>query len=525
MAGTEGGRSILDGGVSRARFLKLAGLGAGLSLFPGSVFSANAAGAQAAGGPEILNDPKFPIVAWWPPPPVENVGTKEAQQASTDALYAELADAGFNTVIGGNGVSNPRANRLALAACAAKGLRLVLDDSDLRNAIDPPPPKAARSADQEETESAMQALTDQPSRQDVSARAVADRQAAVTQRIEALKAELASRENFPDLSALAGILLDDEPGRSLFPILKFAKEEVRRVFGEGELPYVNVWPSHASRDDALEAESYTDYLRRYMDRKRYPNAVAPPMLSFDHHPLLLADERTTPDFFYNHAVIRNFAQRFGVPSWGFVQSVDFDGQFPARRRPDEDEIFWQINVALAYGVKGIQYFTYWTPADTGVRFGTALIRRTGERTGEKTPLYDSAARANEILRKVGRILLPLTSVSVTHFGERRLPRGAKLFRANNFVKAASGDAAIFGLFGKPNDATERYLLVVNRSPNKTATTRLTITSTVGSVERFDPSIGERGEGGFVPETLTGSPRSFTAAMGVGRAILYRLNTA
>jgi hypothetical protein len=177
-------------------------------------------------------------------------------------------------------------------------------------------------------------------------------------------------------------------------------------------------------------------------------------------------------------------------------------------------------VALAYGVKGIQYFTYWTPVDNEVRFGTALIRRTGERTGEKTPLYDSAAKANEFLRKVGEILLPLTSVSVTHFGERRLPRGAKLFRANNFVKAAAGDAAIFGLFGKPNDATERYLLVVNRSPNKAATTRLTITSTVKSVERFDEASS-----GFVTQTLTGSPRFFTATMDAGRAFLYRLRTA
>jgi hypothetical protein len=350
--------------------------------------------------------------------------------------------------------------------------------------------------------------------------AVNDRQAAVTRRIEALREELL--DNSPDLSALAGILLDDEPGRSLFPILKFAKEEVKRVFVEGELPYVNVWPSHASKEGALEAESYTDYLRRYMDRKRYPNAVAPPMLSFDHHPLLLADERTTPDFFYNHAVIRNFAQRFGVPSWGFVQSVDLVGAgLEARRRPNEAELFWQINVALAYGVKGIQYFTYWTPLDgNGFRFGEALIKRTGERTGEPTALYDSAARANEFLRKVGEILLPLTSFSVTHFGERRLPRGAKLFRANNFVKAAAGDAAIFGLFGKPNDATERYLLVVNRSLNKAATTRLTITSTVKSVERFDEASS-----GFVTQTLTGSPRFFTATMDAGRAFLYRLRTA
>ena len=299
--------------------------------------------------------------------------------------------------------------------------------------------------------------------------------------------------------------------------MRDAKDLVEQQGGDEDLSYVNVWPSHASPKYALGAESYTDYLEKYMNEARYKSAVAPPVLSFDHYPLL-TDERTTADFFYNHAVIRRFALRFGVPSWGFVQSMGFDGRavgLGVRRRPDEAEIFWQINVALAYGVKGIQYFTYWTPKDNEVKFGEALITRAGE----KTPLYDSAAKANEFLRKVGEILLPLTSISVTHFGERRLPRGAKAFRANDFVRAASGNAAILGLFGKPEDANERHLLVVNRSPNNAATTRLTVSGTITRVERFDETAG------FVPEPLTGSPRFFIASTGPGRAILYRLSTA
>ena len=50
MAGEEGHGGILNSEVNRARFLKLAGLGAGISLFSGSLFPANAAGAQAVGG-------------------------------------------------------------------------------------------------------------------------------------------------------------------------------------------------------------------------------------------------------------------------------------------------------------------------------------------------------------------------------------------------------------------------------------------------------------------------------------------
>jgi hypothetical protein len=522
MAGEGGYGGVLDGGVSRARFLKLAGLGAGLSLFSGSLFSAGPGLAQAVGGPEILHpDAPYPVAAWWPPPPVDNDPNDPTfDERKTNELYKQLADAGFNTVLGGNGVGNKRANRLALGACMANDLRLVLEDSKLRNAINPiPPSNTARSAGQEEPESVMQALTEQDSQQEVGARAAIDRQAAVAERIGELKAEL--NENPENLPALAGILLYDEPGRSLFPLLKFAKGEVKRVFGDGELPYVNVWPSHASTENALEAESYTDYLEKYMNKRRYPNAVAPPMLSFDHYPLL-AEEKTTPDFFYNHAVIRNFAKRFGVPSWGFVQSMGFDGRnigLGVRRPPDEAEIFWQINVALAYGVKGIQYFTYWTPADDEkVTFGEALIRRTNM---TPTDIYDYATRANEFLRKVGGVLLPLNSTSVTHFGEKRLPRGAKLFRGNEFVKEASGSSAILGFFNDPRDPSDqwRYLLVVNRSPDQASKTRLTIPSAVRRVEEFDTATEEFGQA-----TLTGAPPRFlTASPGAGRAILYRLS--
>lgn len=513
IGGYGGGAS--GGGVSRGRFLKLAGLGVGLSLFPGSLFPAAPGRAQVVGGPGILNG-GYPIAAWWPPPPVPNTDPDPA--GKTAARYAELAGANFNAVIGGNGVGNDRANRLALDACEANGLRLVLADAALGNAIKgTAAAPAGRSGAEEEPEGVLQALTEQDSQQDVRAQAAADR-TTITQRIEQLHAGFGGRPG------LAGVFLYDEPGRSLFPDLRFAKEEVERVFGPDELPYVNAWPSYASPKNALEAPSYGEYLNNYLDEAKYPgSAVAPPFLSFDHYPLL-SNERTTADFFFNHAVIRNFSRRFGVPSWGFVQSMGFDGRavgLGVRRSPDEAEIFWQINVALAYGVKGIQYFTYWTPDDAnGVRFGNALITRSGTRT----PIYASATRANDYLRRVGAVLLPLTSTSVTHALEPKPPRGARPFRGNPYVRAATGSPVILSFFNKPDSPAERYVLVANRGPNRAAKTRLTVSSLVKGVERFDPSAGEAGA--FVPANLGGTPPQYLYTLqGPGRANLYRLRTA
>ena len=171
-------------------------------------------------------------------------------------------------------------------------------------------------------------------------------------------------------------------------------------------------------------------------------------------------------------------------------------------------------------MKGIQYFTYWTPEDNEVKFGNALITRTGTRT----PIYDYAQRANAYLERIGAVLLPLNSVSVTHANEPNPPRGAQPFKANAYVRATSASPVILGLFSNPGVPAERYLLVTNRTPNKPAKARLTISSTVKSVEAFDPSVGTTGA--FVPVNLGGDPpRYLYPAMSAGKARLYRLRTA
>lgn len=520
MAGIED-HEVLGDALSRARFLKLMGLGAGISLLPGSLLPSGTGQAQVVGGPDILNDGRYPIAAWWPPPPVPNTNPDPA--AETARRYAELARANFNTVIGGNGVGNERANRLALDACEANDVRLVLADNELSNAIKGvSSTQSAQAEAREEPEGVLQALTEQDSPQDVQAQAAANR-AAITQRLLELRDGTGGRPGFGERPGLAGIFLYDEPGRRLFADLKFAKEEVERIFGGDELPYVNVWPSYASPRNALQAPSYEAYLESYMNETRYPgSAIAPPFLSFDHYPLL-TNERTTSDYFYNHAVIRRFALRFNVPSWGFVQSMGFDGRgigLAPRRSPDEAELFWQINVSLAYGVKGIQYFTYWTPASgNGIRFGNALITRAGQRTF----LYNYAQRANDYLRKVGAVLLPLTSGSVAHANEPNPPRGAVPFRGNPYVRATTGSAVILSFFNRPGAPAERYMLVANRGPNRAAKARLTMSNLVRGVELFDPSAGT--DGAFVPTNLGGTPPQYLyPVMSPGRARLYRLRT-
>ena len=511
MAG-EGNHGVFDAGVSRARFLKLAGLGVGLSLLPGSLLPAGVAGAQVVGGAELLNpDGKYPIGLWWPPPP----------EQTSDERYAEISAAGFNFVIGGNGVGNDDENLLALNAASANGLRFLLTDSRLRRIIDGSTSSAAAAtASEAGTPSPMRYLLEQEGAEASSrtASGPGEREGTYSTAATAENEVMLRIQELLDLHAgnpaLAGLNLYDEPGRGLFQILKDARQELQNK-APGELPYVNVWPSYA-HESVLGTATYEGYLDRYME------VVQPPLLCFDHYPLL-SGGGITGDYFYNWATIRRVSLREGVPSWVFIQSVGFDSAYPGfqdRRRPSEAEIRWQVNVSLAYGAKGIQYFTYWTPdsqPDDPLRFGQALIAPDGT----QTVLYDYAKKVNAYLGVMGKALLPLVSESVVHAREERLPLGAKPFKEDGYVSAVSGSQLILGRFLRPGVPDVRYFFVTNRSLARVAESRLALSRSVRRAYKLDTGTGEFV--GVSPQTAD-RRRYLGLKLAPGEARLYRLHT-
>ncbi len=501
--------SLFEQKLSRNRFLRLVGMGAGLSFLPTSLAVLGAGSALGATA-DILSHERYPIGLWWPPPP----------EQTTVHRYKQIADAGFNFVIGGNGVGNDAENAQALNAASANGLRFLLRDGGLYRTINDSGYGASRSSLEAETPSLMRYLleqadpapasrtTSEPGEQDTTYAATGSTEDEVRLRIQEI---LDLHGGNP---ALAGLNLYDEPGSSLFRILGVARQ-VMQNRAPRELPYVNVWPSYAS-PSALGTATYEGYLDRYM------RTVHPPLLCFDHYPLL-SGGGITHDYFYNWATIRKFSLMFGVPSWVFIQSVGFDSRmsgFQDRRTPNEAEIRWQVNASLAYGAKGIQYFTYWTPMtarDAPIRFGPALVSAGGQ----LTPLYYYARRVNAYLRVMGKALLPLVSESVVHAREQRLPWGAKPFKADGYLSSVSGSPLILGRFRKPGVPDVRYVFVANRSFASVAESRLTLSRAVRGVYMLNTGTGR-----FVritPRAADGR-RYLGLKLARGEGRLYQLRT-
>jgi hypothetical protein len=282
-------------------------------------------------------------------------------------------------------------------------------------------------------------------------------------------------------ASFAGLHVYDEPTVEQLPALGAVLDVIRSLDPQC-LPYVNHFPS--------------------FDYEAAVSELDPEVLSFDRYPILSEGEDT--GFFQNWADVRAAALPEGIPVWAYVQSVGYT----AHAVPTLNDLYWQVNMALAYGCTGIQYFTYWTPDPArGENFTSALI----DVDGTRTPLYDAATEVNTTyLQHIGPQLLPLTSTAVQAANLATVPAGLEPYAADDEIRSVRGDAVVLGRFDGPDG---RYLLVVNHARRGRAEVRLRWGSGVRTVGTFNPARQRYQDRGRDELTLR---------LGAGRATLVKI---
>ena len=406
----------------------------------------------------LIGGADFPIGIFWPPPPDQ----------TTQQRYQQIKDAGFTFVLTGNYLDDGNIIGWALRQADAVGLKMLIsDDTQILN--------LARWFTISDDRSVPMSIT------------TADGDELVQRALDAY----ASHQSF------AGFNLFDEPWAGIFPSLGKAMAIVRGKT-PGSLPYTNLPP-----DEGFPAGGYQSFVEQFID------TVQPALLSFDRYPILPSGFDV--GYFQNWVTIRQLGLQHNLPTWTFIQSVG-TSNFSATTG---SQMLWLINISLAYGCKGIQYFTYWQPDPArGEGFGPALI----DLSGRPTDRYQAARQINtQWLAPVGRQLKPLVSEVVVHFDEPGQPTGITPFSADGVLASASGDPVIIGRFrGADPSAAERWLLVVNRQADQNA--QVTIGLAAGrfsSVARFDP--------GSTSYRSASSASQLTVSLSGGEAALFHLS--
>ncbi|WP_245375217.1 cohesin domain-containing protein [Paenibacillus eucommiae] len=266
----------------------------------------------------------------------------------------------------------------------------------------------------------------------------------------------------------------------------------------GTLVGGNFWMEINDRDVTGE-----EFVRAWVDKQ-------PDVLSFDVYPFL-ADGTLLDKYFVYQELFRRESLRGQIVLWSYIQSVGINGSL---RAPNEDELRYHIYTNLAYGVKGITYFTYNTPSGPGNdAFHDGLLLRDGS----KNASYTWAKNLNAEVLKLGPTLLGLTSDAVYHTGT--LPKGTKALPTNFFWQPADANQPMV-ISSFTNESGRKYVMVVNRDTEQARTLSFTLPAKPATVHEISKSTGAEVNTNY--NSTTGTLSSSFAA-GEGR--LYALDAA
>lgn len=279
-------------------------------------------------------------------------------------------------------------------------------------------------------------------------------------------------DQYIPFKSFAGVLIYDEPSVLYYEGFKIYKEKFSEYLPNKDF-YINLFPTYSGRADRGDV-TYDEYISQYI------SIVKPEFLSYDHYPLMLFYEESviTDDYLFNLEIIANKTNQSKIPFWLFIQTISYSNFTGTQtRRPEEDDIRWQVAVSMAYGTRGIQHFTYWTPTNGSVeQFTDGMM----DREGNKTDLYYAAQKINNEILNFDHIYLDFDWKGVlTHsVDENNINANFKMIEALTshklISKINSSEDLLIGTF-KDQKNNDGFMIVNYTDPFYNKTNEVEIT--------------------------------------------------
>ncbi len=381
---------------------------------------------------DVLHMGEIPIGMWVTPP----------EKFRTSEYYALMKECGINFV---NGFASYEANtdaiKQSLSLAEEQGLKFLVADQKVTACIR----EYQKSSDAGILEKAMKQI-----------------------------------EEYYQYPAYAGQLLMDEPGRAMFDSLYPFVEAYGRNY-PGKQWHVNMFPHYAEGGIGAPYEQYVD---------DWIELARPNYYSYDSYPLLTYDENNPlarqeiSDYYYNLDLLRSKTRREEIPFWSFIQTVGISGTegVPDKRTPSREDIRWQVFTNLAFGVKGLQYFCYFTPDKGSESFTPALITTDGQ----KTERFDYVKELNREIGAYGDKLLNCHAEGVilnTESQKERYQLYEESLASFGTLLGAEGDTVLIGCFTDRN-TEKKSVLITATTPREDVNITLSFARSVKFVKAY-----------------------------------------
>ncbi len=248
--------------------------------------------------------------------------------------------------------------------------------------------------------------------------------------------------------AALGFYLRDEPSARLMPGLGKLAAMLREAMPD-KYPYVNLFPYRVSAQ-RLGTSDYDSYVRMLV------KTIHQPFLSYDNYSLVNGEML---DFFYtNLEIVRRLSLETGTPLWNCILANSHFNYM----EPSDATFSLQVYSTMAYGGRGIQYFTYFAPSLGNYRMAAV------DQFGNRTATWDMLRRIDNQIHALAPTLIKLRSTGVYHYPD--VPDHGQPLSASKLVEGVemterlvrSPVAGRF-LIGEFEDAAHRpYVLLVNK---------------------------------------------------------------
>ena len=185
--------------------------------------------------------------------------------------------------------------------------------------------------------------------------------------------------------ACFGISVKDEPSAAYFSALGKSRKLYEQITDK---PYfVNLFPNYATPAQ-LGNVGYTEYVERFCSK------VGGDVLSVDHYPLgkdVGLGYGVNELFLSNLEIIQTNAAKNGMEHWEYLQGMEADASC---KRPDYNDMRFQIYTSMAYGTVTMNYFCYFTPSGLAAEEYDATGSAFIDGKGDKTDIYYAGQKIN-----------------------------------------------------------------------------------------------------------------------------------
>jgi len=212
--------------------------------------------------------------------------------------------------------------------------------------------------------------------------------------------------------------------------------------------------------------------------------VGQPFLSYDNYSLVGGEML---DYFYtNLEIVRRLALETKTEFWNCIlANAHFNYM-----EPTDATLHLQVYSTLAYGGRGIQYFTYFAPEVGNYRLAAI------DQFGNRTPTWERLRRVNLEIQALAPAIVKLRSIGVFHYPdvpEQSKPlAGSKMVRSiemtQRFLKPPVAGRFLLGEL--QDDQNRTYLMLVNKDLNNSFQFRIHLLNESAKLIRISPYSGK-----------------------------------